>query len=260
MANAIFSYENHVDRAAAVLSSSGHLGGLAPSNMAHAIVGKRCRISSLTGYGQVDFGADVDVGVLCLRFPRDTMGALAGTVRHRLDADGGTPGTGAADDSTAISINAVEGYGYHLYKLSAAVAARYWRFTFNASGVTYIDVGRAWAGEVFQPVRNFSYGIEDIWGDLSAVGQSPRSGAEYVDARARQRMIGFGLPNMTTADKDTVREMQRICGASQQLVFMKDPTDTSGKEIILGRMGETNPIAHTSFPIHATTFRIRESL
>lgn len=260
MSNALLSYVNHVLGSSAIRSASSAAGDLAADNFGDPIIGKRWRTTDLTGYGQVDFGADKTVGVLALVFPRDTMGALAGTVRHYLDADGGTAGSGAAYDSTATSIGATEGYGYHLHVLPSSVSARYWRFTFAASGVSYIDVGLAWAGEAFQPSRNFSYGYSDEWQDRSIVTTAQRSGAEYVDERDRQRMIAFALDSMSAADASTIRELRRIVGISKQILFVKDPTDTTGQEIIIGRPAQTSPIMHRSFPIRSSAFIIRESL
>jgi len=255
--NILFSWVNHVDTAA--LAASSAAGSMTIAGVANPIIGKRWRTLDLGAYGQADFGADKAIGIVALVFPRDTMGALAGTVRHRFDTDGGAVGNGAAHDSGDVAIGAVEGYGYHVYIPPSPVTARYWRWTYAASGVAYIDTGRAWAGEAWQPEVNFSYGQGDTWDDLSRISVSDRSGAEFVDERARRRLMDFALEHMSEADRQSVRELRRIVGISRQILTVLDP-DSAAKETILGRLAETNPILHTAFPIFSTTFRIRESL
>jgi hypothetical protein len=260
MAKALLSWINHVDLSATVLSSSGHAGDLAPSNLADPIVGKRFRTTSLTGWGQADFGANKTVGVLALVFPRDTTFPTSGTVRWQLDVDGGTAGAGATYDSTAISIGASEGYGYHLH-LPTEASVRYVRFTFAVTGLSFIDVGRLWAGEAWRPDVNIVGGYEDEWDDLSVISRAQRSGAEYVDERPNQRLYAVGLEALDDSDRNDIREMQRIVGISKQLLFCLDP-DSFTRQTILGRLRASTPIRHRALTSHLYTkaFAIRESL
>ncbi|HEY4136499.1 MAG TPA: hypothetical protein VGO34_14940 [Alphaproteobacteria bacterium] len=259
MAKAILSWLNHVDRPATVLTASQQAGSLSISNVADPIIGRRWRTTDLAAWGQADFGADLSVGVLLLRFPRDTAFPLAGAVTHAFDADGGTPGAGAAFSSGPVAIGTADGYGYHVYLPPAPVVARYWRWTFAVSGVAFVDVGRAWAGEAWTPAINISYGWGDEWQDLSRVSESARSGAEFADEIARRRVLSFGLDSLTDADRQAVREMQRIVGISKQMVFLRDPSAPAA-ESILGRMAGSTPILHQSLPIFSKAFVIRESL
>ena len=123
MAVALLSWVNHVDESVVVLSSSHQEGDLTPTNLADPIIGRRWRTATLTAWGQVDFTVNQTVDVVALAFPRDVPVPTSGTVRHHFDADGGTPGAGAAHDSTAIAIDVDDGYGYHLYKPPASVTA-----------------------------------------------------------------------------------------------------------------------------------------
>lgn len=258
-AKIILSWVNHVDIANAVLTASDAAGDLAVANLANPIIGRRWRTTSTTGWAQIDFLGDVEIGVLALRFPRDTTFPTAGTIRHRLDADGGTPGTGAAYDSTAVAIGTADGYGYHVHVPASAQTARYWRFDFAVSGVSYIDVGRAWAGAAWRPTYNIVLGYGDGWDDLSRVSASARSGAEFVDARARQRAYAFALEALDDTERDELREMQRLAGIGGQVLFVKNPS-APARETLLGRMAQTTPLLHREMPIHAKAFTLRESL
>lgn len=257
---AIFSDVNEIDNAATVLTASSEAGDLSISNVANPIIGRVHRTTVLTAYGQADFGSDKTIGVAALVFARTAGLPLAGTVRHLFDADGGTPGTGAAHDSTAIPIGTTDGYGYHVYVPSAVVTARYWRWVFNISGVTFIDTGRAWAGVAWLPESGVNFIDPDEWGDLSVISQSQRSGAEFVDERPRQRKMGFALHALADSDRQTVREIKRRIGISKQILCVKNPAAAT-KETILGRAMVTVPLAHRGqSDLYATTFTIRESL
>lgn len=259
--NALFSWINHVDGSAVTLTASASSGDLSASNLADPIIGRRWRTTSLSAYVDIDFATDKTVGVVALRFPRDTTFPLSGTVRHQFDADGGTPGTGAAHDSTAVSIGAADGYGYHLYKPAAAVTARYWRFTFAVTGLSYIDVGRAWAGEAWQPTFDVAGGYEDGWLDLSETTRAARSGAEFVDERARQRQYALALEALSSSERDSIREMMRIAGSSKQVLFCLDP-DSFARETVIGRLAGSQPIRHRALTsnLYGKAFVIGESL
>lgn len=258
-AKILLSWQNQVDLSGAILSASSAAGDLAVDNLANPIVGRRWRTTDLTAWGQVDFGADVSLGVLALVFPRDTSVPTAGTVTHQLDADGGTAGAGAAYDSGAVAIGTSAGYGYHVHVPASTQSARYWRFTFNVSGVDWVDVGRAWAGEAWRPTYSIAFGYDDGWRDLSRISASERSGAEFVDARARQREFAFGLNALSDSEASEIREMDRIAGLSGQLLFVKDP-ESPGRETILGRMASSSAIRHANIDIHSKAFALRESL
>ncbi len=255
----LLSWANHVDVSGAVLTASASAGDLSISNVADPIVGRRHRLTSLTGWGQVDFLTNKTVGLLALVFPRDTTFPTSGTIRHQLDADGGTAGAGAAYDSTAVAIGTVDGYGYHVHQLATPVSARYWRWTFNVTGVSYIDVGRAWAGETWSPTYNIAFGYADEWSDLSRISVAERSGAEYVDERPRQRVFAFGLEALSEAERDDIREMQRLAGISKQILLVKDPANWD-TETVLGRLAASTPILHRDLSIFSKAFTIRESL
>ena len=260
MGRCVLAWDNLVDEA--TLSASGESGDLTASNMANPIVGRRWRGPTNTAWGQADFGSDQTVEIVGLVFPRDsTLMGAAETVQHQFDAHGGTPGTGTVHDSGAIASGVRDGYGYHVYVPAAAVTARYWRFTFNAPSLSVIDVGRAWAGPKWQPARNFEFEREDRWDDLSRVVPAVRSGAEYVDPRARQRMMAFELANLSNADRDQAREAARSAGLANQVLFVTDPDSADlGREAILGRLIETRPIRQLHPVVWALSFAIRESL
>lgn len=256
----LLSWVNHVDAAAATFSAASEAGDFMVENLQDPLIGLRWRPAASGDWAQVDFGGNVAIDVLLLRSPRDTplIGA-AETIRHLLDADGGTPGTGAAYDSTAIASGTQAGYGYHVHRPPSTVNARYWRFvpTFAAS---FVDFGRAWAGPLWQPSRNFSFQWEEGRDDLSGVTANPRSGAEFVDERSDLRRVAFSLEAMNAADRDQARELVRVAGQRAQLVaYLFPDAATAGREVILGRLAAPARIRHDAPFVYAATLDIRES-
>lgn len=265
---ALFSWTNHVDRSGAVLSASQTAGDLTPSNMATPQVAVFWRTTSLAAWGQVDFGADVPIGCLALRFNRqgNAVPPETGTVQHQLDADGGAAGGGAAYDSGAVAINCDALYGYHLHVPPATLTARFWRFTFaGISDVTFLDVGRAWAGNAFRPTIDVGYPSEDRWGDRSLVSTTGRAGVEWVDHRPTQRVFGVSLGAVAETDREPVRSMFRETGVSGQLLFCLDPSTAGGRmrDTIIGRRTQDrslNRAVAASPALYSTSLSIRESL
>lgn len=257
MANAILSTVNHVD--AATVTASAATGDLGPTNLQNPIIGRRWRTTVLTAHVDIDFGADKTVKVLVLRAPRGTT-LPGGTVRHQLDADGGTPGAGAALDTGAIALGMAEGYGYHVYYNATGVTARYWRFTLAASGVSFVDLGRAWAGEGIGLSRNIAYGWQQRAIDLSTNQRSQRSGARYPDQRDRLWEHVVSLDTMGASDRDEVREILRAAGTSEQVLSIIDPSSSDvGRLSVIGSFIQPRSIIQPAYALYrARDLRITE--
>lgn len=256
MANAKLSYVNHVDRDGALASASVTSGAMAPPAIFDTRPTKRWRSVTLNVWLQIDFGANVDIDVVALVFPRDTA-FPSGTVQFLMDADGGTPGAGAADDSGSVTLDIAEGYGYQVYLPSATVTARYLRIQFAATGVSKIDVGRVWAGELFEPERNIDAGYVDRWLDASTKTRGKRSGSTFVDSLPRFREVAFRFSTVSQSDRDTHEELQRVIGASRQALLLIDPDNTK-KQTVLGRLEQPSGLGYRTVNLYETSYLLRE--
>ncbi|WP_422363189.1 hypothetical protein [Pyruvatibacter mobilis] len=259
MALPVLGVVNHVDRSGTVLTASDTAGDLGPSNMVNPIIARPWRTTSLTAYCTIDFGADVDIGVLALRFPRNTAFPTAGTVQHQLDPNGGSAGAGATYDSGAVSINTTDGYGYHVIVLGSEYSARYWHFTFNVSGVSFVDVGRAWAGPVFRSTYGLAYGDQDTWADPSLRQQGARSGAVYVDRLEPWRVMSDSFVALSNSERSDVREIARQAGVANQVIFIRDP-NTVSTETVIGRFRSVPVWSQQQWGRSVSSFVIEESL
>lgn len=259
MALPVLGVVNHVDRSGTVLTASSTSGDLSVSNIANPIVGRRWRTASMTAHVDVDFGANVTVGVLALRFPRDTTFPTSGTVRHQLDPDGGSAGSGATYDSGAVAVNATDGYGYHVVVPGADYSARYWRFTFGFSGLSFVDVGRAWAGPAFRSTYGLAFGDTDTWADPSLLQTGVRSGAEYVDALPVRRVLRDGFVAVANSERSDLREIIRQAGASSQVLFIRD-ADAVSTETVIGRFRSVPQLSQQQWGRSVSSFEILESM
>lgn len=244
----------------AVVSGSSIAADLAASYVTNPIIGRRARLSGGMSWLDVDFGADVTIDVVVLRFPRDTVFPLTGTITHSFDASGGTAGTGAAHSSGAVAVGTYEGYGYHCYVPSSPVTAQYWRAAFDVPNA-FIDIGRAWAGSKFVPERNVQYGYSDAWIDRSSITTAGRSGAEYADEKQRQRAFSFLLAYLGEDDRSAVREIIRANGISKQLLLITNPEASDlGREALIGRFARNAALRKTHFQLSSQPIEVRESL
>lgn len=261
MARIAFSWPNLVARSSVVVSASAEPGDLVAANVKTPIVGVPWRLVGTQGWIRVDHGEDVTAQLFGLAMPVD-VALPGGTVRHRFDADGGTPGTGAVHDTGPVALDLAEGYGLHGIETGAPITYRYWHAAFDLVGVDFMDLGLMWSGPLFRPALGLAPGWGDAWEDLSVVTPAERSGAEYVDERPRQRVVTLTLAHIRGSDREGVRELQRWAGRARQ-VWASLPRlgqEPPGRSHVLGRLAETTPLVQPRFNLFAKRFTIRGSL
>ena len=262
MSNAYLSWVNHVDTA--TLSTDSEVAGLSVDSLGTPVVQQVWRTNGTTSaYFQADFGQNRAIDVLALVMPRSgLLLASTDTVRHRLDADGGTPGAGAVLDTTAINSDVAAGYGYHHYRTSSTLSARYWRADISAPSLSsnnYFQLGRAWAGSVLEPAVGIQFGAGRAWGDLGTSVRAAKSGARYSDigARLRQWDVQFGF--LTDAEAQEAEERQRVAGTTGQALIVRTTTEMPiGRRALLGQLRTINPINQPEFDLSSVAFAITE--
>lgn len=269
------SYRNWAAMDGASVTASSATALQPVTNLQTPVLTQRHRtLSGVTSYSiVVDFGQTRSVGILALAQPADAGyvkadGEAAGgfastdTIQHRLDMT--TPGAGVMHNSGIILGGWAQGYGLHVYKLSAAVNARYWRIDINAPSLTslgYCDLGYLWAGSVFQPQRNFSFGNQDGLIDNSVVSRNARSGLTLVDVGSAMRTLSFGLDNLDeTEARGTLKELRRVVGLKGTLLCVPDPSAYVATEAIIGRLREIPSISQPNLVQCAAAFQIIQNL
>lgn len=257
------SWTNYVFDAAAALSASSEVTGLGAANLANPIVQVVHRAAATSFYGRCDFGSVRPVGVLALLFPRTLpMLAATDTIRHLLSAV--APGGSELLDTGAVASGVVDGYGYHLYVPAAPISARYWQWTVSAPSLAAraaVDTGVAWAGALWQPARNFGYGWSRGWGDGSRIDETPKAGAEYVDAGPRRRAVDLNFGALSDDESDTLEDMLRLAGLASPVLFLPDPTAAKlPRRALYGRLAALDGLSQPHFNLFAAPLRLRETL
>lgn len=118
----------------------------------------------------------------------------------------------------------------------------------NAAG--YVQVGRAFAANGFQPATNYSYGLQSGREDLSTVTTSI-SGVRYATARRRPRTEKFSLGWATQAEADQIHEMQDEIGTVDEVFYIPDPADAAYSQRY-GGLGTMATLGAIEFPYPLT--------
>lgn len=127
--------------------------------------------------------------------------------------------------SGRITEDARAGYSAALIlPLPSTIKTRYWRVEFldatNAAG--YLQIGRAFFGQKWQPIINAEYGFEFGRVDLSEVSRA-RSGSTSAEEGASLRTIKYKLAMFDEAEAyDYALEFPRKTGTTKEVVFVFD--------------------------------------
>lgn len=167
--------------------------------------------------------------------------------------------------SGRYSAEEVAGYtGALIYVLPTSTNARYLRVEFNDAGNAdgYLDLGRLFAADGWQPTRNMVYGASLAWEDPSEI-QEALSGAEYFNERSKRRVARFGLEAMTENEAlARAFDVQHQVGVTKEVLFVWDPGDSthSLRRRFLGRLRTLSAIENPGPDRWRTPFEIKELL
>jgi hypothetical protein len=235
--------------ATATLSVSSEAASLPAANLVSPHRADRWRtVGAADAWLRADFGAPVTIGLVALFGSNLTTG---GQIRIRL---GTTAGAGDVHDSTLIAAGIAEGYAQAVYAPDPAVtgvlSARHLQIDLvdpSLSVAGYHEAGFAWAGPLWSPERNFSYGWPMGWDDRSVVTKS-RGGQAWVDALPKARSIELGFDWLTETERDAgMLELQRRAGRTKNIVVIPKPDRASrARETVMGL------VQYLSKPIEST--------
>jgi len=252
--NALLGYVDHVSRAGTVLSTNSEVDGLGVGNLATLSPQEVWRSATgATRWVRSDFGAPVEVGVVCLALPRSGVQLRSGdTVTAAFDND--TPGAGAL--GVAVMIDA--DYGYWWLAPETPIVARYLQISI-VSSLPYVQAGRLWVGPACRPDWNFDYDWSREWADDGKTTRAPKSGRRFRDPGPRYRKVTVAFNAASSADSDAFEEGDRVVGAIGQMLLCTSP-DTPRRRVLLGTPTEVSAITQPSFPIFSKPYTIEEDL
>ncbi|MFZ5669137.1 MAG: hypothetical protein ACOY4K_06560 [Pseudomonadota bacterium] len=285
MANTILAYGNQID--GATLSGGSWLASMPLTNLQDRRIGKIARSASPAA---VHTKFDIDFSGTRLHRVIGLVGHnLTTAARYRLTLSSAADFSTIVHDSGWLDVwptvypsgtlpwgspswwtgkySAEEIAAYTatiIYILETSTNARYIRVELddeeNPAG--YVQLGRVFAGDGYQPVRNITYGASMTWVDPTEVQES-LDGAESFNERRPYRVAKFGLDAMTEAEAMAdAFELIRSMGISKEVIFIWDPDDTvhALRRQFLGRFRQLNPIENAGPNRWKAPFEVKELL
>lgn len=285
MANALIAFYNRID--AASVSGGSWLASLPLTNIQDPIIGRVARSADLNT-NSTQFDADIGA---------DRLVRVVALVGHNLSLTAEYRVRGATDSgfttvvvdsgwqevwppvyaSTSLNWQApnwwggrylpdeIEGFTWtKIFVADTSYNVRYWRVEMsdpdNAEG--YVQVGRVFIGDAWQPELNILYGYGLRWETKTQIREA-LSGSEYFDRRTPYRVVGFTTEAMDVDEAfGNAFEIQRRAGLDGEVVFMLDPDDTlhALRRQYLGRLRELSPIENPYPDLHRTAWEIKERI
>lgn len=272
MSNCVLGFPIYSDPSVSytpVLSAGSWLAALPLPNLQDRRLAKVAR-STDAASGSTEFNIDLgvarDVRVLALVGHNLTAAA---TVRWK----GGTTLGGAEvydPGAVAMSFSAVSaedrvGINFpHVHLPPSTQNARYWRcvITDTANPNGYVQIGRLVIAGGYQPTVNMSYGAK-LGLETDTKRDVTDGGAAIYQEKPVRRSVSFVLENMAQAEAfANAWKIQRLLGASGQLMFVFDAADTTllHERSFLGVLRELTALDYPYASYNAMPFAIVEEL
>lgn len=263
--NGGLSWINYLD--GAVLTASSEASGLPIGNLQSVHLATKWRSDgALSVSWMIDLGTAMPVDTIGVFGANFTAGA-----QWRIRLSSSDAYAGDLHDSGLIAMNpeirvdrrkpsAPISKSQALYLIAAPVTARYLKKEFQDSGLSYLEAGLGWAGQLWQPERNFSYGQAPALQDPSTTTPSV-GGQSYTDLRPQFMTDSFTFGLLTDDESKIVEAMDGAVGTAMNLLWVKNPMQAyQNKTAILGRqmqIGQMPIVAHNR---RSRQFQIAERL
>jgi hypothetical protein len=268
MSNAILSYP---DRTLAALLSGGSWQASAPlTNLQIALLSQVARSTNALAASsiiQVDIGGALNIRVMSLCAHNISA---AGTIRARGYSDAGyTTMVTGADTGTVTAWpagftaqNVLDYPKNWTFVFSSYKTARYWKFeitdTGNAAG--YIEVGRCWIGEAWEPATGVSYGMSLGYESRDVIEES-LGGVPWGEKRTPRRSLIAKFETLTTAEKRQALILQKVLTETDEAFWVSNGV-ASAEDILLEAfpcfMRKPSPLTYPYYNNHELSISIIE--
>lgn len=155
-------------------------------------------------------------------------------------------------------------YASLTHVMPAPLTAQYvlWELFDTTNPDGYIQAGRLFVGDAWEPINNMSYGASLAYESRDEIDEAD-SGTEYFNVKASPRVARFSL-NFMSEDEGMGRafDMQRTLGVTKEMLFIWNQSDTQHavRRTFLGRMRSLSPVEQDFFNNFRTTHEIKELL
>lgn len=159
----------------------------------------------------------------------------AATWRVRLSTADATGAAGDAYDSGTVAAGADTLYRLALLVLAADATGRHLRLDLSDASLDSLEAGRWWAGSVFQPQRNYRFGMQRLARDYSRIGKGG-DGQDWVERGALQRGVALTLPLVGGSEWRAGGEpfTRYATGGEDVLVCLDPGSDHPGEQTFFG--------------------------
>lgn len=100
-------------------------------------------------------------------------------------------------------------------------SARYDEIIINDPVNSYIEIGRLWISDLWQPQFGAVHPLSDIVQDLSAVDRSD-GGNLWINRKRRLRSVQFAFQGLTLAEGATLHELMVSSGITEEVLYVPD--------------------------------------
>lgn len=286
MANVILAYGNRIDEA--TLTGGSWLASLSLNNLKDRRLGLVARSNGIAPSStqfDIDFGGSRLLRVVALVRHNFSLDAL---YRIRLSAvsdfststydsgwleawpviypAGSLPWGSPSFWSGRPSAEEVDGYVNRTLSLvlPSTTVARYVRVEINDGGnaAGFVELGRVFAADGWQPVRNMVYGASLAWEDKSDV-QEALSLAETFGEKPAYRVARVSFEGMTENEAmSAAYEITRQVGVTKEVFFVWNPDDTTNRlrRQFLARLRALSAFENPGPDRWRTPFEVKELL
>lgn len=287
MSNCLLAFNNRIE--ASALSGGNWLAALPLANLQNPIIGVPARSNGLLVSATkflIDVGVDKVTRAIGLIAHNMTLEAKVRIRASEADPDmltGVLFDTGWLEawppvyDSEALEWEAPnywsgqytdeerEGLTYtYIKSADVNMLARYWLVEIDdgANPDGYIQIGRVFVGEAWQPTINMSYGAGLGLEDPSEIDES-LSGAEFYDERPKYRVAQFSIENLGVDEAmSRAFDLMRRVGTTREVLFQYDPADTfhAQRRSFVGRLRQLSPLECMNVDAHGVQYEVKEKL
>lgn len=259
---------------AATLSGTASSGDLGIGNLQKMSLKQVYRSISATMFIEADLGAAKAVNLIALighsgssrSYARIRAASVYANLTTAPDYDSGllpfrSHQTGYdAAWAAGVSDEQKGALGKNLFmKFFATQTYRYWRIDIVDPQASYIDIGRLYISNAFQPAINIEYGINEGINDPSRKTRTV-SGELIPVERKKWRYVDFSLGYASKQEMfDRIFTIENTRGSTRDVLFVVDPDEKEHLQYrsYYGTMSN-QPISNPMYSLFSKTFRIEE--
>jgi hypothetical protein len=118
-------------------------------------------------------------------------------------------------------------------------------------------VGRLYVADAFQPTANYAYGAERGYQDFSHIDMTD-AGNMIPNHGANKKVFNFSLNLINAADNHSVSEINRLRGASRDVLIISDPDASTyqSDNIYYGLFQARRASVITNYNFHQASYQL----